>query len=252
MQEFIDDIVSALSAAPHSMRMICSHISSQVGAKFGREDRVRALGIGAYVFLRMLCPTFLAPEKTVNLPRVPEAHHARTLILVSKVIQNLANQVLFGKKEVFMAPLNAVVKSQQERVNTFLLEMAQVPPVAPAETRSAIEQDTLVAIQSLALSTKASLAETPLFNRQLTLTVGVYVSQLIQLSLGKLSPPSTTFLYAESGLFYCVLVSLVLMVTGRSNEQCDFEAADPLGDVLGRSCRSGVGRPSSSDMCRSV
>jgi hypothetical protein len=200
-EEFMDDIVAALPAAPHSMRMICSHISSQVGARFGREDRVRALGIGAYVFLRMLCPTFLAPEKTVTLPRVPEAHHTRTLILVSKVIQNLANQVLFGKKEVFMAPLNAVVKSQQERVNTFLLEMAQVPPVAPAETRTEIGQDALSAIQSLALSTKASLGEMPLFSKPLSLTVGVHVAQLAQLALGKLSPPSTTCLYAESGKF---------------------------------------------------
>lgn len=182
------------------MRMICAHISSQVGAKFGREDRVRALGIGAYVFLRMLCPTFLAPEKAVTISRAVEAHHLRTFILVSKVIQNLANQVLFGKKEVFMLPLNAVVKSQQERVNTFLLEMAQIPP-APGDGggKKPIDSDAMNAIQSLAQSSKASLAETPMYSKQTTLNVGVYVSFLTQLSLTKLTPPSTSCIYGETG-----------------------------------------------------
>lgn len=199
---FINDIVGALSVAPRSMRQICNHISVCVGSKFGREDRVKALGIGAYVFLRMLCPVFIAPDKSGFPAKAPEPHHSRTFILVSKVIQNLANQVLFGKKEPFMVPLNSVVKSQQERVNTFLLELAQIPAesgssAAASTNKVTAQPETFTVLHTSAVAAQGSLQEMPSFSRQVTIPLPVQQLFLATSSLQGLNPPQGNALYSE-------------------------------------------------------
>ena len=40
----------------------------------------------------------------------------RGLVLVSKVIQNLSNNVMFGKKELFMEPMNEFIKENREKM----------------------------------------------------------------------------------------------------------------------------------------
>lgn len=109
----LSDMVAARTAAPAAMRRVCHHLAACVAQRFPGDPQAPLLGVGAYVFLRMLNPVLLAGG-------------SRTHVLLSKVVQNVANQVVFGKKEAFMVPLNAVVKAQQERLNSFLLELAQL------------------------------------------------------------------------------------------------------------------------------
>ena len=204
-EEFISDILKALPVAPMGMRRICSQLANAVVAKFGREERVRAIGIGSYVFLRMLCPVFMKPDKS-GFPTLcaPQPHHLRTFILVSKVIQNLANQVLFGKKEPFMAPLNAVVKSQQDRVNTFLLELAQLAPDAPpdpeptpAEVEEAFSLASMNVIHSFAVSAKAGLSSCPSWTVPASVELDFPSSQVIARTLLALPRPVPGQVYTE-------------------------------------------------------
>ena len=48
----------------------------------------------------------------------------RGLLLIAKVIQNLANNVLFGAKEPYMFPLNDFLTQNIYRVTTFLREIS--------------------------------------------------------------------------------------------------------------------------------
>jgi hypothetical protein len=48
------------------------------------------------------------------------AREARTLTLISKTIQNLANCVEFGQKEPFMAPMNGIIKAKLPEMKTYL------------------------------------------------------------------------------------------------------------------------------------
>lgn len=55
----------------------------------------------------------------------------RGLLLIAKVIQNLANNVLFGAKEPYMFPLNDFLTQNIYHVTTFLREISvsvQPPP----------------------------------------------------------------------------------------------------------------------------
>jgi neurofibromin 1 len=54
----------------------------------------------------------------------------RTLVLISKVIQNVANEVEFGDKEAYMMPMNSFIKENVLRMKTFLgvIASSAVPP----------------------------------------------------------------------------------------------------------------------------
>ncbi|KAI1381086.1 GTPase [Hypoxylon crocopeplum] len=123
---FIDDICASSASIPPSFRKICSIISMAVMPRF--QD-AKYTAVGAFIFLRFFCPAIVAPEAE-NLVDVPPSKEMRRgLLLIAKVIQNLANNVLFGAKEPYMYPLNDFLTQNIYRVTTFLREIS-VPPTA--------------------------------------------------------------------------------------------------------------------------
>lgn len=51
----------------------------------------------------------------------------RDLTLVAKILQNLANLVLFGKKETYMEPCNEWLLKQQPKMKAFLDTLSSLP-----------------------------------------------------------------------------------------------------------------------------
>lgn len=121
---FIDDICASSSSVPSSFRQICSIISTAVLPRF---QEAKYTAVGAFVFLRFFCPAIVAPEVEGLLDTPPSRELRRGLLLIAKVIQNLANNVLFGAKEPYMFPLNDFLTQNIYRVTTFLREIS-VPP----------------------------------------------------------------------------------------------------------------------------
>ncbi|KAI0871616.1 GTPase [Hypoxylon argillaceum] len=121
---FIDDICASSVNIPPSFRKICSIISTAVVPKF---QEAKYTAVGAFIFLRFFCPAIVAPEseKLVNEP--PSKEMRRGLLLIAKVIQNLANNVLFGAKEQYMYPLNDFLTQNIYKVTTFLREISVLP-----------------------------------------------------------------------------------------------------------------------------
>lgn len=54
----------------------------------------------------------------------PKTAVTRTLILITKTIQNVANRVKYGTKEQYMTPMNSFVTSNIKRVEEFLVNFA--------------------------------------------------------------------------------------------------------------------------------
>ena len=98
-----------------------SQISTAVMPRF---QEAKYTAVGAFIFLRFFCPAIVAPEseKLVNEP--PSKEMRRGLLLIAKVIQNLANNVLFGAKEPYMYPLNDFLTQNIYKVTTFLREIS--------------------------------------------------------------------------------------------------------------------------------
>ena len=62
--------------------------------------------------------------KAMKLPKILDTSDRRRLILVTKIVQNLANGVLFGSKEKFMLPFNSMIKNAIQKRNLFLDALA--------------------------------------------------------------------------------------------------------------------------------
>ncbi|KAI2626815.1 GTPase [Xylaria nigripes] len=121
---FIDDICSSSVNIPPSFRKICSIISAAVMPRF---PEARYTAVGAFIFLRFFCPAIVSPESEKLVTESPSKELRRGLLLIAKIIQNLANNVLFGAKEPYMSPLNDFLSQNIYNVTTFLREIS-VPP----------------------------------------------------------------------------------------------------------------------------
>ncbi|KAK2021113.1 GTPase-activator protein for ras-like GTPase [Colletotrichum zoysiae] len=121
---FIDDICASSSSMPASFRKICNIISTAVLPRF---QEAKYTAVGAFVFLRFFCPAIVAPEVEGLVTTTPSKEMRRGLLLIAKVIQNLANNVLFGAKEPYMFPLNDFLTQNIYRVTTFLREISVHP-----------------------------------------------------------------------------------------------------------------------------
>ncbi|KAH6971880.1 hypothetical protein BKA56DRAFT_677938 [Ilyonectria sp. MPI-CAGE-AT-0026] len=121
---FIDDICASSSSMPPAFRKICNIISNAVVARF---PDAKYTAVGAFIFLRFFCPAIVAPEVEGLVSTAPSKEMRRGLLLIAKVIQNLANNVLFGAKEPYMFPLNDFLTQNIYHVTTFLREISVAP-----------------------------------------------------------------------------------------------------------------------------
>ncbi|TQS39320.1 hypothetical protein Golomagni_00158 [Golovinomyces magnicellulatus] len=132
---FIDDICNSTAHLPVTLRKICSIISAAVMKRF---PEAKFTAVGAFIFLRFFCPAIVAPDVEGLIDSSPSKEMRRGLLLIAKVVQNLANNVLFGAKESYMYPLNDFLTQNIFRVTTFLREIS-VPPPSSIETETNFE-----------------------------------------------------------------------------------------------------------------
>jgi GTPase-activator protein for Ras-like GTPase len=89
-----------------------------------RFPEAKFTAVGAFIFLRFFCPAIVAPDAEGLIASAPSKEMRRGLLLIAKVVQNLANNVLFGAKEPYMFPLNDFLTQNIYRVTTFLREIS--------------------------------------------------------------------------------------------------------------------------------
>lgn len=141
---FIEDICNSSASIPSSFRKICSIISTAVMPRF---PEAKYTAVGAFIFLRFFCPAIVAPEIEGLVSTAPSKEMRRGLLLIAKVVQNLANNVLFGAKEPYMFPLNDFLTQNIYRVTTFLREISVAPEKTdPPNTNESFDFGSCVAL----------------------------------------------------------------------------------------------------------
>ncbi|CAI2172941.1 5991_t:CDS:10 [Funneliformis geosporum] len=127
-QAFLDGICASGPNIPSSFREVCHYISNSVEQKY---KPAKFVTVGSFVFLRFFNPAIVAPDSENLCKPIENSKIRRALLLITKVIQNLANNVLFGAKEPFMIVLNSFLNDNIVKVTTFLEEISKLPQTCP-------------------------------------------------------------------------------------------------------------------------
>jgi len=100
---FLNVIAVAIEDMPHVLKQIMQHLCNETESKYEGKGKNFA---GSFIFLRFVCPSFVFPEQNDLCDQKEELsqQQRRGLMLVSKVLQNAANGVVF--REPYMLRLN--------------------------------------------------------------------------------------------------------------------------------------------------
>ncbi|KAI0775156.1 Rho GTPase activation protein [Trametes elegans] len=123
---FLLTIIDSLESVPYGIRWICKQIRSLTRRKYpDATDYAICSLIGGFFFLRFINPAIVTPQAYMLVEGVPAKHPRRTLTLIAKMLQNLANKPSYAK-EAYMITLNPFVENNKARINQFLNNLCEV------------------------------------------------------------------------------------------------------------------------------
>uniref|UniRef100_A0A8C1KQ29 Ras GTPase-activating protein 1 n=1 Tax=Cyprinus carpio TaxID=7962 RepID=A0A8C1KQ29_CYPCA len=143
LSELVEKIFMAAEILPPTLRYIYGCLQKSVQQKWPTNTTMRTRVVSGFVFLRLICPAILNPRMFNIIADPPSSTAGRTLTLVAKSVQNLANLVEFGAKEPYMEGVNPFIKNNKERMIMFLDELGNVPdlPESTEHFRTDLSRD---------------------------------------------------------------------------------------------------------------
>ena len=131
LQIVFDSIIDGADAILSGMRVILFNISKYVNMRFPGKGN---MAVGALLILRLVTPAILTPD-LYDLVKSPITNRnlKRGLLIVGKIIQNLANGVKFGSKESHMISFNTFLDKNKERYENFILSLITLDESANAQ-----------------------------------------------------------------------------------------------------------------------
>lgn len=151
---FLSTIIDGLDEAPYGIRWICKQIRSLTKRKYpDANDQVICTLIGGFFFLRFINPAIVTPKSYMLIDGTPADRPRRTLTLIAKMLQNLANKPSYAK-EPYMAKLQPFIQSNKERINKFMLDLCDVQ-----DFYESLEMDNYVALSKKDLELSITLNE---------------------------------------------------------------------------------------------
>ncbi|KAI9822308.1 MAG: glyceraldehyde-3-phosphate dehydrogenase 1 [Pycnora praestabilis] len=151
---FLTTIIEGLEETPYGIRWICKQIRSLSKRKYpDAQDQIICTLIGGFFFLRFINPAIVTPRSYMLIDKTPAEHHRRTLTLIAKMLQNLANKPSYAK-EPYMAKLQPFIHHNKERVNKFMLDLCEVQ-----DFYETLEMDNYVALSKKDLELSITLNE---------------------------------------------------------------------------------------------
>lgn len=133
LQSTITDLLLAIKQSillvPTECRLICFFLQQAVTGKFA-DSKATEIALAGYLFLRLINPAIVVPDSIGIIDKSSlTADGRRALLLVSKIVLNMANQIPFSK-EPYLFPFNTFLQEKLPIIQEFIAECAEVSPDA--------------------------------------------------------------------------------------------------------------------------
>ncbi|KAL6077925.1 GTPase-activator protein for Ras-like GTPases [Balamuthia mandrillaris] len=123
-QEVLNILYDSTDAFPSSLKFTFLEAQHEVAQRFPNMCNTV---VSNFYFLRFIAPALVSPTAFGLLSENPSPRAFRSLMLISKVISNVAYNVAFGEKEAYMAVMNSFIEENQPRMQRFLQTLVHVP-----------------------------------------------------------------------------------------------------------------------------
>lgn len=122
IDKFTDNIEKAFDYLPEEFFYISQKIYQAAHRKFPGSELI---AVGSFIFLRFFCPAIVNPESTSIKERISVTNR-RSLILVAKFLQNLANQTISSLKWPLLENQKSKVDEWNMKVFNFLAKVSSL------------------------------------------------------------------------------------------------------------------------------
>lgn len=135
-KQILDSILSSASEFPPQLNSMCICLRQVLSKKYPNSS-TNLKAVGTVMFLRFINPAIVSPYEAGIVDKQPNPRTMRGLMLVSKILQNIANNVEFSK-EGHMLPFNNFVRTHFEPMRHWVSEISSERAQTATPTKEGI------------------------------------------------------------------------------------------------------------------
>jgi len=173
-EEFLHHIFDSIAICPKFLRRVMYHAQNEISQKF---PEATGIVFGVFFFSRYLIPAIVSPSKYGLLVEPPSRDSQRGLILISKLLQNIANEIEFddsSSNSQYKSELNSFIMEKRSSLLQFFDKLLYRDPfISFFPISSEVEQNAIAT-----LSTTLQVNKDAIYQR---LTKGEIKKQFLQI-----------------------------------------------------------------------
>ncbi|XP_053968460.1 neurofibromin isoform X3 [Anastrepha ludens] len=122
-KRFFEAILNSVDRFPSQLRSMCHCLYQVLSKRFPTVLQTNIGAVGTVIFLRFINPAIVSPQELGIVGRQVPASVKRGLMLMSKILQNIANHVEFSKEQ-HMVSFNDFLRTRFEQGRHFFVQIA--------------------------------------------------------------------------------------------------------------------------------
>ena len=122
-QKVFNGIGNSVDKFPSQLRSMCHCLYQVLSKRYPQYPQNNIGAVGTVIFLRFINPAIVSPYEMGIVDKQPSSQMKRGLMLVSKILQNIANHVEFSKEQ-HMLPFNDFLTANFEIARRFFIHIS--------------------------------------------------------------------------------------------------------------------------------
>lgn len=143
LRKLVTTLEDSLPFIPRDFRELCHTIAEAADSRYlGKNASVNA--ISAFFFLRFICPTLVSPESDGLVDHPPSREVRRTLLVLAKMVQNLAYGSGSFAKLSFFKDSSVDFSQDSASVLRIVKSLTETVPMSPRQVQAGLSPNDLL------------------------------------------------------------------------------------------------------------